>query len=166
MVIVKYQEPWLMNSVSSFYPPTRKPNSKVQYIRVDATKCIGCEACTDACKEHRGHRGVSVIFIDKVSRYGHAGLTCFQCPDAPCLKICPVEAIKRSPKGIVMQPDPAFCISCGLCEVGCPYGVMVLDGFRSWAVKCDTCLYRRSSGSKSLCISVCPVNAITLQTLT
>jgi len=67
--------------------------------------------------------------------------------------------------GVVISPDPALCIFCGLCEPACPYGVMVLDEIKKLAVKCDTCFYRRREGLKTLCILACPEKAISLQTV-
>lgn len=149
-----------------FYPPELPKGVRVQHIKVDANKCIGCEACNDACKTHRAHRNQTVIFIGKVSRYKHGGITCFQCPDAPCISACPVKAIKRTPRGVTLSPDPAYCVFCGLCETACPYGVIVMDDAKNLAVKCDTCQYRRDEGLKPLCISVCPTDAITLESFT
>ncbi len=53
---------------------------------------------------------------DKSCKYGCLGL-------GSCIKVCPVNAIKKTGTGLV-RVDPDICISCGKCVEICPTGVM------------------------------------------
>lgn len=45
---------------------------------------------------------------------------CMHCDDAPCTKVCPVNATYVNPEGIVAQIWDR-CIGCRYCQVACPY---------------------------------------------
>src|SRR3990170_1847609 len=76
---------------------------------IDQNRCIGCHACTVACKEeHNIAVGVNrtwVKYIEKGrypdTRRHFAVLRCNHCDDAPCIEICPTVALFRRPDGIV-----------------------------------------------------------------
>jgi Fe-S-cluster-containing dehydrogenase component len=45
---------------------------------------------------------------------------CNQCKEAPCVEVCPAEATKKRPDGIVYV-DNNICVGCRYCVVVCPY---------------------------------------------
>jgi Fe-S-cluster-containing dehydrogenase component len=89
---------------------------------IDLKKCIGCHACTIACKaEHDIPVGANRCWVKTVEkgRFPDAQrlflpVLCNQCEDAPCMKICPTSALFRRHDGIVDLHGDA-CIGCKAC---------------------------------------------------
>lgn len=134
---------------------------------IDQTRCIGCHACTVACKEENGvPLGVFrtwVKYIEKgefpnTRRY-FAVLRCNHCDDAPCVTICPTVALYRRPDGIV-DFDRDRCIGCKACMQACPYDALYIDPETHTAAKCHFCAHRVEKGLEPACVIVCPVRAI------
>lgn len=134
---------------------------------LDQRACIGCHACTVACKtENNVEIGVFrtwVKYIEQgswpdVRRY-FSVLRCNHCTDAPCVEICPVTALYKREDGIV-DFDPERCIGCKACLNGCPYDALYIDPDSHTAAKCNFCAHRVDVGLKPACEIVCPTNAI------
>ncbi len=134
---------------------------------IDNRKCIGCHACTTACKsEHQVPVGVNrtwVKYIEKGvfpdSRRVFSVMRCNHCTDAPCVEICPVEALYTRPDGIV-DFDNRRCIGCKSCTQACPYNAIYIDPETHTAAKCNYCAHRVDVGLEPACVNVCPVGAI------
>src|SRR2546421_2972453 len=70
---------------------------------IDQRKCIGCHACTVACKvEHDVPIGVYRTWVKYVekgefpnSRRYFLVNRCNHCDDAPCVSICPTKALYK-----------------------------------------------------------------------
>ena len=101
---------------------------------IDHRKCIGCHACTVACKEENrvplGSFRTWVKYVEKgtfpdTRRY-FSVLRCNHCDDAPCVTICPTVALYRRPDGIV-DFDNRRCIGCKSCMQACPYDALYID---------------------------------------
>lgn len=134
---------------------------------IDQRKCIGCHACTVACKEeNRVPLGVNrtwVKYIEKgvfpdTRRY-FAVMRCNHCDHAPCVTICPTVALYRRADGIV-DFDPGRCIGCKSCMQACPYDALYIDPATNTAAKCHYCAHRVEAGLEPACVVVCPVQAI------
>ncbi len=54
--------------------------------------------------------------------------TCRKCKDAPCIEVCPADALEKDDKGIISR-STNLCISCKSCVVICPFGTMMTDFF-------------------------------------
>jgi len=54
--------------------------------------------------------------------------TCRKCTDAPCIEVCPADALEKEDKGIISRATN-LCISCKSCVVICPFGTMMTDFF-------------------------------------
>jgi formate dehydrogenase iron-sulfur subunit len=84
---------------------------------------------------------------------------CKHCQRAGCLENCPTGAIVRTEfDSVYVQPD--ICNGCGMCIVGCPFGVIDRrdeDG-RAW--KCTLCYDRQKDGMEPACSKACPTNSI------
>lgn len=54
--------------------------------------------------------------------------TCRRCSDAPCMEVCPADALEKDDRGIISR-STNLCISCKSCVVICPFGTMMTDFF-------------------------------------
>jgi Fe-S-cluster-containing dehydrogenase component/formate-dependent nitrite reductase membrane component NrfD len=134
---------------------------------IDHDRCIGCHACTVACKEeHNVPVGVFrtwVKYIEKgefpdTSR--HFGvMRCNHCDAAPCVEICPTSALFHRDDGIV-DFDSSRCIGCKSCMQACPYDALYIDPNSNTAAKCNFCAHRVEMNLEPACVIVCPTRAI------
>ena len=134
---------------------------------IDNRKCIGCHACTTACKsEHQVPVGVNRTWV-KYTEKGEfpntrrlfSVMRCNHCTDAPCVEICPVEALYVRDDGIV-DFDNDRCIGCKSCMQACPYDALYIDPDNHTAAKCNYCAHRIDVGLEPACVNVCPEHAI------
>src|SRR5262245_51233856 len=130
---------------------------------IDLRKCIGCHACTIACKaEHEIPIGVNRCWVKTVesgtfpdTRRFFFPVLCNQCDDAPCARICPTNALYRRRDGIVDLHGDS-CIGCRACMVACPYDQLFIDPNTHTAEKCNFCANRVENQLLPACVSVCP----------
>jgi Fe-S-cluster-containing dehydrogenase component len=130
---------------------------------LDPSRCIGCQACYHACSECDTHRGESMIHLEYVDREASpqtVPVVCMHCEDPACARVCPADAIKKTPDGIVQSALEARCIGCSNCVLACPFGVPRYVARLDQMMKCDMCYDRTSVGRKPMCASVCPSGAI------
>jgi Fe-S-cluster-containing dehydrogenase component len=130
---------------------------------IDPSRCIGCQACVQACSECDTHRGVSLIQLDYVDRAistQTVPVVCMHCDTPTCAEVCPADAIKRTADGVVQTARKARCIACNNCVLACPFGVPKMSTATELMMKCDMCYDRTSVGLKPMCASVCPSQAL------
>jgi len=134
---------------------------------IDHRRCIGCHACTVACKAENdvpvGNFRTWVKYQEKgrfpaVKRH-FAVLRCNHCTKAPCVTICPVNALEKRKDGIV-DLDRDACIGCRACMQGCPYDAIYLNEDTGAAEKCHFCAHRVEKKLEPACVVVCPETAI------
>lgn len=152
-------------------PPLIDPFSDGHAIKwgkvIDNRKCIGCHACTTACKmEHQVPLGVTRTYVKQVDvgiypnvRRHFQVTRCNQCENPPCVAICPVEAMFQRQDGIV-DFDREVCIGCKACIAACPYDAIYIDPQSHSAEKCNFCAHRIDQGLEPACVIVCPERAI------
>ncbi|HZS78699.1 MAG TPA: 4Fe-4S dicluster domain-containing protein [Ktedonobacteraceae bacterium] len=134
---------------------------------IDQRKCIGCHACTVACKaEHDVPIGVYRTWVKYVekgefpnSRRYFLVNRCNHCTNAPCVAICPTKALFKRDDGIV-DFDSSRCIGCKSCMQACPYDALYIDPYSHTAAKCNYCAHRVEVGMEPACVVVCPERAI------
>lgn len=130
---------------------------------IDYSRCIGCQACVQACSECDTHRGTSMIHLETIRRAGSvqtAPQVCMHCEDPICARVCPADAIKKTPDGVVQSSLKPRCIGCSNCVVACPFGVPKYYAGIDQMMKCDLCYDRTSVGKKPMCATVCPSQAL------
>lgn len=149
---------------------------------IDLKRCVGCQACTEACKlEHATPPGVTRTKVLKkevgtfpdVRRFP-VPVLCMQCENPPCEKVCPTGATFIREDGIVAI-DTELCIGCKACATACPYGARYFRedgngyfpeltpyeevGYQKHPVgvmeKCDFCVDRLAEGLPPACVQNC-----------
>jgi formate dehydrogenase iron-sulfur subunit len=137
-------------------------------LLIDTTKCIGCAACTLACKEaNRLPRDeaetLSATTWTVVEKHEgvHVRRMCRHCEHPACASVCPVGALRKTDEGAVVY-DEDKCIGCRYCMVGCPFGIPRYE----WSKpaprmrKCIMCYEAATKhGQPTACAKVCPTGA-------
>src|SRR5438045_1598934 len=143
-------------------------NTHMQWAKViDHTRCIGCHACSTACKsENVVPICVTRTYVKHVDvgifapvRRAHQVTRCNQCAHAPCVTACPTAAMFKRADGIV-DFDKSICIGCKACMAACPYDAIFINPEDHSAEKCNFCAHRIDVGLEPACVVVCPVEAI------
>ena len=101
---------------------------------IDLEKCVGCSACTIACKaENQLPPGVVYrpVIEEEIGEYPNVSRRwlprpCMQCDNPPCVPVCPVNATWKREDGIIVI-DYNACIGCRYCLTACPYGARYFD---------------------------------------
>jgi molybdopterin-containing oxidoreductase family iron-sulfur binding subunit len=181
-----------------------KPMADVEFgYALNLSVCIGCRKCAEACHHENNHdRRTNNSYIRVLemkqgsldlehgdATYDHAvpapgkfymPVQCQQCANAPCVKVCPVQATWQEPDGIVVV-DYNWCIGCRYCEAACPYHARrfnwtapeippaeinpdqayLSNRIRPQGVveKCTFCLHRTREGRLPACLEACPTGA-------
>ena len=132
---VQAGESELLRMQSDLQRAMTKPRDQRKWnMIIDLRKCIGCSACTIACKAEN-HLPPGVVYrpvmdeevgeYPNVTRY-FLPRPCMQCEDPPCTPVCPVNATWKRDDGIVVI-DYNACIGCRYCIAACPYGARYFD---------------------------------------
>ena len=182
-----------------------KPKDGVEFVyALNLTRCVGCRKCVHACvAENNQSREPEIQYIRVLEMprgtidieqgdhhydrpqvpsddHYYMPIQCHQCENAPCVRVCPVEATWTEPDGITVI-DYDWCIGCRYCEAACPYWARRFNwtepklpkedlnpdmGYlsnrpRKQGVmeKCTFCLHRTRQGQMPACLEVCPVGA-------
>jgi formate dehydrogenase iron-sulfur subunit len=133
----------------------------------DSTRCVGCGACSAACKEANDlppaiEERTTAYTWTVVEQAGaaHVRRLCFHCLDPTCVSVCPVAALRKTREGPVVY-DESRCIGCRYCIMACPFGVPKYQWDRPVPVvgKCILCAGRIARGLPTACAAVCPTGA-------
>ncbi len=138
-------------------------------IATDLNRCVGCLACSVACKVingvQPGNFWLKVLRIGPNPKPAGSGawpdvehyflpVQCQHCADPECVKVCPTEASHKAEDGTV-QIDKSKCIGCQFCAMSCPYGVRYLNEEERVVEKCTLCEQRLVQGELPQCVAQC-----------
>jgi len=171
---LKIDKPLSEGQIREVSLPKVEPKSR-KVITVDIEKCYACLTCVVECAYAR--LGLSkdaplrpeILSASPLSVEAAGDLAvplhCMQCEDAPCMTVCPTNALyRRSPEEPILVAKE-LCIGCKSCVLACPLGVISLDPEGKAVQKCDMCIARLKKGELPVCVSSCPTEAIQLATL-
>lgn len=136
-------------------------------ILFDCERCVGCNACSMACKaEFNWPEGHFVVKVNPFERGSFPDVeknfvrnACMHCTEATCMMVCPVGAISRMPNGAVFL-DQGKCIGCQYCVVNCPFNIPQYDTRIGKSMKCNLCEHRTSQGKEPACVATCITGAL------
>jgi carbon-monoxide dehydrogenase iron sulfur subunit len=140
-------------------------------IVVNEGRCLGCRTCQLECAlahcEARtlveavrsGARPQARIHLEPMGEFA-LPLQCRHCEDAPCVMVCPTEAMHRPTETGPVLIDAEMCIGCKFCMLVCPFGVIDLSRDGKAMVKCDQCIERTEAGKEPACVAACPTGAL------
>lgn len=149
--------------------------------KYDVVKCIGCHACSVACKAENNtfpqesplvvknadftksvnYRWVISREIDKEGEVPFISMACNHCAHPACQAACPVEAISKDDVDGIVLIDQDKCIGCQYCVQVCPYGAPQFNVVTKKTEKCTFCNQRVRSGLNPACVDACVGRALT-----
>ncbi|MDR0807257.1 MAG: cytochrome c nitrite reductase Fe-S protein [Enterobacteriaceae bacterium] len=141
----------------------------------DETRCIGCTACMDACREvNKVPEGVSRLKIIRTgpigefptAKYRFYRQSCQHCDNPPCVSVCPTGASYKDAATGIVDVNPERCVGCQYCIAACPYRVRFIHPVKKTADKCNFCRDTNlAQGKLPACVISCPTKALTFGNL-
>ncbi len=156
----------------------------------DQSRCMGCNACTVACKDwnqvkpglvrwrkHKGHEktneGYDVISqTSALETVENLVMSCNHCDRPACIKACSSNAISKDVNTGIVSIDREKCIGVLACVSACPFGAIgIADDHQEpekqggWQIahpaqKCNMCIDRVNDGQEPVCVASCVGRAI------
>lgn len=142
-------------------------------IITDLNRCVGCLACTVACKAINGvpigNFWIKTLRVGPHPTESGSGhfpdvemyflpVQCQHCENPECVRVCPTGASYVREDGTV-QIDKTKCIGCQFCAMSCPYGVRYLNEEERVVEKCTLCEQKIAQGELPQCVSQCAARA-------
>lgn len=151
-------------------------STKHKFIQVDSEKCIGCSLCEIICSIEKNTKkaanpSISRIRVLRLYPATDVAIACRMCTKAPCVSVCPQNALSQSEKTGVISTNESKCNGCGWCIQACKFGCITIDSRKKIAVMCDLCEGRKGIGvfpgrkiMNQACVEWCPEEALDLVT--
>jgi formate dehydrogenase iron-sulfur subunit len=142
-------------------------STRQKALLIDITKCIGCRACEQACRDGHGQpqnqpEKLSATSFTIIEDHDdkHVRRMCQHCIDPACVSACLVGALTKSDLGPVIYNDKK-CMGCRYCMVACPYSVPKYEWSKlaPYMRKCNMCYERVVQGRQTMCADACPTGA-------
>ena len=138
--------------------------SRDQYIANDPQKCTGCQLCEYICSftktgEFNTYR--SRIRTIRSQEVLIAAIACRTCENAPCVAVCPRDAMSQDPVSGVIHVDENRCDGCAWCVEACDFGAISINPKTKLAETCNLC-QEQEDGPQ--CVKWCPKQALSLTT--
>jgi len=140
-------------------------------ILYDATLCIDCKQCEQACADHNklpydetvaaeDHQSDHKFTVVLAKNDKFMRRLCMHCEEPTCASVCPVAALRKTPEGPVVY-DEDRCMGCRYCMLACPFGVPRYEWTKLLprVRKCDMCSERTLAGRPTACAEFCPTEA-------
>jgi len=158
---------------------SNQPGEQVSML-YDATICVGCNACTNACRqwnnttpetdnrelydapsELSAKTWTMIQLYQEGEVHSFVKRQCMHCIDPACVSGCPVSALQKSAEGPVTY-DPNRCIGCRYCMYTCPFHIprFQWDKVIPVVAKCTFCHDRIIAGKGPACAERCPTGAL------
>ncbi|BBD10090.1 4Fe-4S ferredoxin [Desulfovibrio ferrophilus] len=156
-------------------------------VLFDATECIGCRKCEDACnkvnelpKPDKPFDDLTVLdtkrrttekiytVVNKYENSKNPNLPVFRknqcnhCQEPACASACFVKAFKKTPEGAVVY-DESLCVGCRYCMIACPWSIPAYEydePLTPRVMKCTMCHPRILEGKLPGCVEICPKEAL------
>jgi len=139
---------------------------------VDQERCIGCEACSVACRIENNASAFWIrVETQNVSqkdipegkfpdlRMDFLPRLCNHCEKPPCVDACPVEALVKRKDGPVVLNE-GLCTKCQACLTACPYNSIFYNREKDLVEKCNLCAQRIDQGLEPFCVVCCEGQAL------
>jgi Fe-S-cluster-containing dehydrogenase component len=104
---------------------------------------------------------IYVDYIDRINSTVTLPSVCMHCVDPVCAEVCPADAIKVGPDGVVHMALTERCLYCRNCVYACPFGIPKFEPEQHLQYKCNLCYDRTAFGKAPMCATVCPSGALT-----
>jgi carbon-monoxide dehydrogenase iron sulfur subunit len=148
-------------------------------VIVRPERCVGCLQCRLACAvEHSASKNLYAAISEATRPQARLRIypgerhlafpnKCRHCDPAPCQEVCIAGAIRRDAARGTVDIDPHRCISCAMCAMACPFGVLTYGPMYAApdklavALKCDQCPDREQARQVPACVAACKVGALT-----
>jgi len=146
-------------------------------ILVDTTRCVGCQACSEACAEAHGlpepdlDEEITLTRKPSTTQWTvirgdedkeiYIKTQCMHCNQPACASACPTQAMYKTPEGpVIWQEDK--CMGCRFCMISCPFDIpkFEYDSPIPKIQKCIMCWERLQEGEEPACTEACPEEAI------
>ncbi|NPA90635.1 MAG: hydrogenase 2 operon protein HybA [Chloroflexi bacterium] len=165
-----------------------KPVTDGYAMLYDATLCVGCRACQNACRRANNKPAeldptglydapndlsgdtwtlIKLYKSEDGQTWSFVKRQCMHCIEPACVAACPLGALHITPTGAVAY-DKNICFGCRYCMVSCPFGVprYEWDTTTPYIQKCDFCTSngRLDRGEPPACVEACPTGALVFGT--
>lgn len=139
-------------------PAEQQARIQTKRLLVQPALCSGCRACEVACVTHHENVFGTATARIQVSKVDAQGLDhphiCRLCRPAPCLDVCPTDALFRDERTGAVLLHEELCVGCAECVDACPHGVAFLHPETGLALICDLC------AGDPACVRRCATGAI------
>ncbi|MCK5148403.1 4Fe-4S ferredoxin [bacterium] len=125
-------------------------------LYIDLEKCRDCKSCHAECSYFYHPFNDGITYLREVAEFT---LTCRQCEAAPCIEVCPTDALERQDDGIIRRWN-IRCVACNSCSYACPFGTILPELIGYAVSRCDFCHARLNHKDAPVCVDKCTLGAI------